>query len=198
MAKKILTYLVLFLILTINYELLTTHIQAIELESPRFRLELEKLDININKGKTKTYSLASIFGREASNEFLKNGAVAITASSKSISVLISESLIDLAKNQELSLKLEGHSDQDSTLSLIQEYLLKNSSGETIDIKYSLVGKDLRSLPNQNKGDFPTMILNKTRKKTYSEAEIIFRLDSSTPKKTGTYETTVNFIATSGY
>ena len=116
---------------------------------------------------------------------------------------LSNSLInfpDLAPNQthkqEVTLSASTVDNKGFKVSLIQEYPLKNFSGDTIELKYSIFGENIfRSLPNENKGESPTVILNE---KDQGSKKINFNIKSPVQGLEGTYETIINFIATPDY
>src|SRR3989344_3981007 len=154
--------IIIFLLLTTNYLLLTTSSSALELRSPRFRLELEKTDIDVTKNKSVVYTIQSLYGSQVFEQFKSKGYV-ITKQEpdKNLTFSLSPTVVNFSalisgqsQKQEVILSGLTPDEQDFSVSLIQEYLLKNLSGETIDLAYSLESSPFRPLPNQNNGDFP--------------------------------------------
>ncbi|OGK26486.1 hypothetical protein A3D76_02110 [Candidatus Roizmanbacteria bacterium RIFCSPHIGHO2_02_FULL_37_9b] len=201
MLKKILLF---FLILAANHFLLATNSYALELRSPRFKIEVEKLDIDAIKNVQTIYTIQTQYGSWAYTEFKSEGyVISHEESIKPLTFSLSETLInfaDLAKKQihkeDMVLSASTENSQKISIGLIQEYRLKNFSGETLDLHYSLSGENIfRPLPDQNTGQFPTIILSDT---TQGSRKISFKLDTLPHQPEGTYETVVNFIATPDY
>ena len=193
--------IIIFLLLTTNYLLLTTSSSALELRSPRFRLELEKADIDVSKDKSVVYTIQSLYGSQAFEQFKSKGYVLVNQDpDKNLTFSLSESVINFSgltpnRSQKGEITLSGSTsdEQDFSVSLIQEYLLKNLSGETIDLAYSLESSPFRPLPNQNNDDFPSLIM--TNK---SKTKISFKLNPRPNQPEGTYETIVDFVAIPNY
>src|SRR3989338_1469590 len=193
---------IIFFLLTTNYFLLTTYSHALELRSPRFKLELEKADIDVIKDKSVVYTIKSLHGAQAFERFKSKGYVITNQDTdKSMTFSLSQSVInftgltpDQSQKGEITLSGSIPNEQDFSVSLIQEYLLKNLSGETIDLVYSLDNIYFRPLPNQNNGDFPSLIMAKKVKSPDGKTKIFFKLNPRPNQPEGTYETIVDFVA----
>jgi len=196
MLKQIIVFL-----LASYFLLLTTNSYALELRSPRFKLEVEKTDIDVTKDKSVVYTIQSLYGAQAFEQFKSKGYV-ITKQEPEINLTfsLSPTVVNFSglnpgqsQKQEVILSGSTSEEQDFSVSLIQEYLLKNLSGETIDLVYSLDNAYFRPLPNQNNGDFPSLIMAKKGK-----TKISFKLNPRPNQPEGTYETIVDFISIPTY
>lgn len=194
-----------FLMLTSNFLLLTSISFALELQSPRFKLEIGKPDIDVKNDKSIIYTIETLYGAHAFDQFKSNGyTIKTERSDKELIFSISQSLISLANisadklKAEMELTVSTPSDLDYNISLIQEYPLKNFSGETIGLDYSLDNSYFQPMPNQNLGDFPAVIMLTKGKSFSGQAKIDFTLNPSPHQSEGTYETIIYFIAIPGY
>lgn len=209
MCKKNLLIIIFFL--TTNYylstslktSLLATRSLALELHSPRFKLEVEKLNVNVKKEQASIYTLGQTLGKDAFNEFKTNGYTIKTGKSdKNFSFSISDSLLILGevsqgKTLPQIIDLTVDSDIDYQVDLTQEYPLKSLAGEIIsgsEFVFSLDSK-FRAFPNQNKGDIPAIIISNRRP---SRTKIAFKLNIPPAKRAGTYETILDFTALPNY
>jgi len=201
MLKKI---SLIFFLLATNYLLLTTYSYALELNSPRFKLDIEKPDIDLNKAKSVVYTIQSLQGEEAFKRFKSNGYIIKSyGPEKDLIFSVSQSIINLGEispgrsaEEDVVLSVSTSNELDYAVNLIQEYPLKNFSGETLDLNYSLSGDNLtRSLPNQNEGDLPRVIMTKS---SNQPVKVTFKLNPAPSQSAGTYETVVDFVAIPGY
>lgn len=197
--------LLIFFLASIIY-LLTANSLALELSSPRFKIEVEKPNIDISKDKLIVYTIQSLQGPQAFAKFkAKSYLLNSFGQDKDLIFSLYPSVInfaDRAKNQtsqeEMELSVSTSEELDYWVNFIQEYPLKNLSGETIDLTYSLDSSHFRPLPNQNSGDSPGVILTKSAGSSEGKTKIIFKLDPQPDKPEGTYETIVDFVAIPSY
>lgn len=201
MLKKI--SLIFFLLYTL-YFILYTNSNALELQSPRFKLEVEKPDIDAKKNRSAIYTLETLHGSQALKEFKSNGyMIKSHGSDKDLIFSVSQSIVNLGEispgrraKGDLSLSLSTSNELNYRVSMIQEYPLKNSAGETIQLDYTLAGeKGLRPLPNQNKGDFPTVVMTKS---SNQPVKVTFSINPPPSQPAGTYESIIDFVAIPGY
>lgn len=176
-----------------TFYVLRFNVSAVELQSPRFKLEIENLKVDLEKETSSTYSLEQTLGTQAFNEYKTKGyAIKSETLDKTFTFSLSQSLVNLNEAADFSV----NSNRDYQVDLIQEYALKSNAGEIIakaPLEYSLAS-DFRPLPNQNKGDLPVLILLKDTNK----AKIRYKLNASAAKPEGTYETIVDFTALPSY
>lgn len=137
MFKKIIIYVALVFLLSTSYYLLTTNSHALELQSPRYQLEIENIDINV-KEKPAFYTLGTRFGQNWSDLFNTQGYL-IKKGVKTIVVDLSQNLIDLDELKSgkearagTTISILQSPDKGYQISLIQLYLLKNSNGVVIE------------------------------------------------------------------
>lgn len=202
MFKKISFTIFLF---TFTYSLQPTYLYAIDIESPRFKIEINELNINSEKEKEPAiYTIQSLYGPEIFEQFKSQGyAIPEQEFDKPLVFSLSNSLINfsnLASNQILQEKvtfsISSLENPDFKVNLIQEYPLKNFSGGLMDLDYSLGNEDIfRPLPNQNTGESATLIL---QGKKQDSGRLTFKLNPPSHDLEGTYETVINYIATPGY
>lgn len=186
--------------LAITYSLEPTTSYAIDLQSPRFKIESGSIDMNEEiSEEAVVYTIESIYGPAEYNEFQSKGLyIKPQLTNDSISLSLSQSLINLTNQPDKKSaveKIELSSPTDSLhnnkISVLQEYPLKNFTGETLGLEFSEGETSIfRRLPNQNTGDKPAQIFETNLEKTNT---IFFRLNSSPNNIEGTYETVVNFI-----
>ena len=197
---------ILIFFLTSIFYLLISHSHALELSSPRFRLEAEPPNIDVSKDKLIVYTIQSLQGPQALKQFKAKGYLLNSQGpDKDLIFSLSPSVIyfaDRAKNQtskeEMALSVSRPAELDFWVSFIQEYPLKSLSGETIDLAYSLDSSSYRPLPNQNKGHSPALVLTKSAGSSEGKTKIIFKLDPQPNRPEGTYETIVDFVAIPNY
>ncbi|MBI4225503.1 hypothetical protein HY612_00125 [Candidatus Roizmanbacteria bacterium] len=238
MLKKI----IISVILTSYFLLLTSNSIALELQSPRFKLDVENLDLDVKEDKLIVYTIQNLQGVQAFMQFKSKGyAITTNGSDKDMIFSLSQSIVNLgeispgqSRQGELILSLSTANELDYFVTLIQEYPLKNFSGQTIPATscdgggiicslskaspwtsqsaygfgYSLSGVNVdsdfinntyfRSMPNQNNGDSPTVIMAKKGKSSDAEAKITFKLNPPPSQPAGTYETIIDFVAIPGY
>ena len=189
------------LFLTTNYFLLATNVVALKLSSPRFKLEIDNLNIDVAENKPVIYTISSLQSERALKQFKAKGfAVNIHQSEEDLILSLSQSIINFdnvspgqSSTEDITLSVLTSKEQDFHVTLIQEYPLKNLSGETMDLNFSLDNSYFRPLPNQNSGDFPTLVLTKKGK-----GRIFFKINPPPNQSAGTYETIVHFVAIPGY
>lgn len=185
---------IIFFLLTANYFLLTVNSHALELQSPRFKLDVEKLDIDVKPDRPTAYTIRSLYGEKALEGFKSGGVVIISRGlDGAFHFSLSQSLINSPREADLTVSTFGNLDY--SISLIQEYPLKNFSGETIDLDFSLDNTHFRPIPNQNTGEFPATILTNNSE---GQIKITFKLNPSPDQPEGTYETVLDFLAIPGY
>lgn len=201
MLKKIFIFVFL---LAANYLLLTTYSYALELESPRFKLDVEKPNIDIDKKKSIIYTIESLQGGQAFKRFKSNDYVIKSrASDDDFIFSLSPSVVDLGEvspgrnaTGEIILSVTSQNDLDYSINFIQEYPLKNLSGDTIPLDFQLEGeKSYRSAPNQNNGGPSTVIMTKN---SIQPVKVFFKLNAAPSQTAGTYETIVDFMALPEY
>lgn len=201
MIKKI---SLIFFLLTVGFLLFATCSQALELQSPRFKIEMDEVDIDAKKETdTVVYTVQSLFGPEGYREFKKYGYTINKRSEQALTFSLSQSLIVFTdvNNGKLIQDQTGFStsatdQQTADVKLIQEYPLKNFSGDTLILKYSdRYGGYFRQPPNQNTGAPPVSVYSA---KSTGSGKLIFNIDTPPHNIEGTFETIINFIATPGY
>ena len=189
------------LFLTASSFLLTTNVVALEFQSPRFKLEIDNLNIDVAESKPVIYTISSLQGERALKQFKAKGfAVNIPKSEEDLILSLSQSIINFddvspgrTLTEGINLSVLTSKEQDFHVTMIQEYPLKNLSGETMDLNFSLDDSYFRPLPNQNSGDFPTLVLTKKGK-----GRIFFKINPPLNQSEGTYETIVQFVAIPNY
>jgi len=195
---------VIIFLLTTNYLLPTTYSYALELESPRFKLDVEKPNIDIDKKRSIVYTIESLQGAQAFKRFKSNGYVIKSHGSEDdLIFLLSPSIVDLGEispgrntTGEITLSVTSLNDLDYNINLIQEYPFKNLSGDTIPLDFLLEGeKSYRSVPNQNNSDPSTVIMTKN---SDQPVKIIFNINQAQYQTAGTYETVIDFVAIPSY
>ena len=196
--------IIIFLLLTTNYLLLATYSSALELRSSRINIEVEKADIDGAVKNPSDYTIQSLETAQAFKKFITTGYFISTKNpSKVFSISLSPSLLSLSdistaqsNKSDLTFSITLSDRLEHSLYLIQEYPLKNLAGDTIDLSYSLSSESrTRSLPNQNKGNLPTIILTKPSTKPI---QISFNLNPPPTQPVGTYETIIDFVAIPSY
>lgn len=201
MLKKILFFLLLYTL----YFILYTYSYALELQSPRFQLDVEEIGIDIKKD-TSAHTIESLYDPEALKHFQNVGYFVKNYNiGESLDFSLSPSLItfsNLSSGQEqkeaITLSLPNQNLASYHLSLIQEYPLKSFSGETFALVYSLDGSNFRPLPNQNKGDPAFAVDFKDKQSPDGLLKIWFKpLPPSFPPD-ATFETIVDFMAIASY
>ena len=196
----------MFFLLYTLYFILYTNSYALELTSPRFKLEAEPPNIDVSKDKLIVYTIQSLQGPQAFKQFKAKGYLLNSQGlDKELTFSLSPSVIyfaDRVKNQtskeEMTLSVSRPAELDFWVSFIQEYPLKKLSGETLDLTYSLDSSPYRPLPNQNKGDSPALVLTKSAGDSEGKTKVIFQLASQPNKPEGTYETIIDFVAIPNY
>src|SRR3989344_2077979 len=195
---------IIFFLLTTNYILLAISSYALELRSPRINIEVKKADIDGTVKNPTDYTIQSLESTQAFKKFISTGYLIITKNpSKDFSISLSPSLLSLSdisaaqsSKSDLTFSITLSDRLEHSLYLIQEYPLKNLAGDTIDLSYSLSSESrTRSLPNQNKGNLPTIILTKPSTKPI---QISFNLNPPPTQPVGTYETIIDFVAIPSY
>ena len=178
--------------------LYVTSAYAIELESPRFKIELKNLDINPKETKETIYNLDSLFGNNAQNDFNTSSFISNQSDlNDELSFDLSPSLINFNQLTSTALitPMEFTANRNNNLglsvSLIQESPSKSLSGETIGVNYSLNGETkFRRLPSQNAGENQTLIAEGGEK---ISQKLFFAVDKKAERFEGTYDTVINFI-----
>ncbi len=190
--------LLAYLIIVTCYMFHVTSASAIELNSPRFKIELNEINIQPKVNIETIYTLNSIFGNKGMDNFRKYGyTFAEPADADTINFSLSQSLttfIASGNNRQIDktdYSISRVNGGKFSASLLQEYPLINSSGEEIELQYSLNDDTFfRSLPKEDSKQSATMLLSGKEK---SEGEINFRLITSADREEGTYDTVLNFI-----
>ena len=192
MLKQIIFFLLLYTL----YFILYTNSYALQLQSPRFKIEVDRLDIDVKKEKD-LYTLENIYDKKSFEQFQSNGYLLKTfGKDKELIFSLSQSILAFPGGEQ-TISVSGPPNADYFINLIQEYPLKNMSGQTLDLYYSLSDTDnFRPLPNQNEDNQPTLILSGFNNET--RTKIAFQLNPISTQTEGTYETIVDFIATAGY
>lgn len=181
---------------------LWSKVYAVELESPRFRLDVDKVDFKVKKPSSGNYSLATRFGKTALKQLQSDGYIVKKLNPVGeISLGVDPSLVTFDQMTKYAkIDLTASSYNVYYISLIQEYALKNNSGETAQdaINYYKEGKFL-VIPNRNKGKLAAGLLFGNSSANSKNYEIKLKLIADSSQLQGqTYETIINFIMLPGY
>ena len=177
---------------------------ALELQSPRFRIEVGDVEIDKQAEKEVVYTIETLFGQGSLSKFNAQGfLVKKPQPNEGLEFTLSPTLLTIhppfsaaSQNQAIAISVTTQNQSGFFLNFIQEYKLKNLSGQTLDLNYGLT-KDgpFYTLPNQNSGDSPTVLNDDNPNQPGS---IYFRLIPPTHLQEGTFETILNFIIVPDY
>lgn len=196
MLKKI--PLLFFLLYTL-YFILYTHSYAIEFQSPRFKFDLNQIEVNNEKKDDQaTYTIENLFASQNFKEFNSNGFTIFQSSPDSgINLTLSNSLLtvtDLSNSLKNKVILSSATDQElnTKVTFLQESPLKSFNGDTIKLTYSLSSSDVyRPLPEIN----PGLIISGT---DHRSIDLYFKLEAPQQSIDQTYDAIVNFTAVNEY
>lgn len=187
---------VIIILLVFYFLLLSSNSHALQLQSPRFKIEVNQVDTDFKKEKD-LYTLENVYDKKSFEQFQSDGYLLKTfGNDQGLIFSLSQSLLTFPSGEK-TISVSGPQNADYFINLIQEYPVKNMSGQTLDLYYSLSDQDnFRPLPGQNEDNQPALILSGLNNETH--AKIAFQLNPISAQLEGTYETIVDFIATPGY
>lgn len=136
MFKKIIIYVALVFLLSTSYYPLTTNSHALELQSPRYQMEVQEIDLNL-KQQSSFYTIESRFGHNWQDFFEVQGYI-VKRAPNSLEVGLSQNLIQLGEikptkgsTNTTSLSLLASPQKGYQAYIIQLYPLKNAKGDII-------------------------------------------------------------------
>lgn len=177
----------------------SSRVDALELQSPLYKIETDKVNVDIQQSIQTSYALKSVLGEKAFTDFENKGYFIDNLNEKnSIKFTVSNSLINLNPSGKTDLSVYTDNGLPYQLIMTEEYPLKNSAGDTLsELNYRVgTNKVWFNLPNQNIGASPIVLISSDGSDQTKNLSLNFNLNE-TGRSEGTFESVLDLILTPG-